>query len=380
MSASGRLEPGHDAPQCLIITERSSRPAAHPEPSQHRLVVAMIVLQCDERLRQPLLSGRLVALNNCDVSVQEQIADGWSDAGRKRQLTGCGCDVRHALAREAEDARYAGSGEGVEQRVSRRANVERCIRLCCVQQEPDRAVDLADRVADVAFKAVASRPLVGIRDVVGELIENSTGTNPKPGDQMPFGSGQGALGAGRSVRCQFGGASEERGRCGATTPKQGSFGSFMQFCGDRFIGVGGRRPEVPRSPVRIAEGAAGLGEDLVGAAAIDDGRPAVDRRSHERVAEAKPFAANDHGGCLGRVSRVREKTQRGRGRFDQRSFARRFSCRDEQHRLRVGRQSLHLAQEVRLEAPAEGKRSRPQLVGQQLMFTQSLADLEQCHR
>ena len=289
MSASGRLEPRRDAPERLIVTERASRPAAHPEPSQHRLVVAMIGLQCGERLRQPLLSCRLVALDDCDVSVQEQIADRWSHAGRERELTGYGSDVRHALAREAQCAGNAGRGEGVEQRVPRRSNVERCIRLRCVQQEPDRAVDLADRVADVAFEAVGSRPLVGIRDVVGELIENSTRTDAKPGDQMPFCGGQGALGAGRSVRCQFGGASEEGGRCGATTPKQGSLGSLMQFCGDSFIGVGGRRAEVPSSPVKIAEGAAGLGEDLVGAAAIDDRGAAVDSRSHERVAEAKPL-------------------------------------------------------------------------------------------
>ena len=103
VSASGRLEPRRDAPERLIVTERSSRPAAHPEPSQHRLVVAMIGLQCDERLRQPLLSCRLVALDDCDVSVQEQIADRWSHAGRERATRGL-------RKRRPTCARQGGSG------------------------------------------------------------------------------------------------------------------------------------------------------------------------------------------------------------------------------------------------------------------------------
>ena len=91
----------------------------------------------------------------------------------------------------------------------------------------------------------------------------------------------------------------------------------MQFGGDRLIGVGGRRAKVPGSPVEVADGAAGLGEDLVGAASIDGRGAAVDSRSHERVAEAKRFAADDHLGALGGVGRIRGKTQRGRGGFDQ---------------------------------------------------------------
>ena len=197
---------------------------------------------------------------------------------------------------------------------------------------------------------------------------------------MPLGSGQGALGVGRPVRCQFGGAGEEGGRRGAAAPKQRSLGSLMQFGGDRSISIGGRGAEVPSSPVEIAEGTAGLGEHQVGAAAIDDRSAAVDGRSHERVAEAKAFAADDHGRRLGRVGRVRGKTQHPRSRFDQRSVARGFSCRDEQQRPRVVGQHVHLAQEMRLEARTEGKRPRPQLVRQQLTFAQTLADLDQRHR
>ena len=64
---------------------RAFRPPGSPSRAmQHRLVVTMIGLQCGERLRQSLPSCRLVALENCDVSVQEQIADCWSDARRER--------------------------------------------------------------------------------------------------------------------------------------------------------------------------------------------------------------------------------------------------------------------------------------------------------
>ena len=106
------------------------------------------------------------------MSVQEQIADSWSDARRERELTGCGSDVvMRSPGRLSAPGMWAAARASSS--VSRAANVEGCIRLGCVQQEPDRAVDLADRVADVAFKAVGSCLLVGIRDVAGELIENS---------------------------------------------------------------------------------------------------------------------------------------------------------------------------------------------------------------
>ena len=108
VSASGRLEPRRDAPERLIVTERAGRPAAHREPSQHRLVVAMIGFQRVERLRQPLLSCVGVALDDCDVSVQEQIADRRRHARRERALAGYGSDVGHALARQAQCCQECG--------------------------------------------------------------------------------------------------------------------------------------------------------------------------------------------------------------------------------------------------------------------------------
>ena len=91
----------------------------------------------------------------------------------------------------------------------------------------------------------------------------------------------------------------------------------MQFGCDRLIGVGGRRAEVPRSPVEVADCAAGLGEAAVGVASVDGRCAAVDSRAHERVAEAKRFATDDDLGALGGVGRIRGETQCGSGGFDQ---------------------------------------------------------------
>ena len=121
-------------------------------------------------------------------------------------------------------------------------------------------------------------------------IEQRFGMAEAPGHRRRDGGRHQVLGAALGIGIQLGGALQRAGGGGVPAAARGVIRSEDQRLGRVVVGRGGGGGAVPRAPVDVGAVLEHGGERLVRRAALGEARGAVDRRAHERMAEAQPRA------------------------------------------------------------------------------------------
>ena len=156
-------------------------------------------------------------------------------------------------------------------------------------------------------------------------IEQRHGMAEAPGQRRGDGGRHQALGAALRIGIELGGALQRAGGGGVPAAARGVVGSEGQRLGRLVVGGGGGGGTVPRAPVDVGAVVEHGGERLVRRAPLGEARGAVDRRAHQRMAEAQP---RRHRRSAGRRAR-RRRGHRARSRDARRPAAasRRRRCR-----------------------------------------------------
>ena len=161
------------------------------------------------------------------------------------------------------------------------------------------AIDTIPRTRAAVPRAIGSRRSGSARSSSATAWPNA------PGQRRGDGGRHEAPARRCGIGIELGGALQRAGGGRVPAAARGVVGREDQRLGRLVVGGGGGGGAVPRAPVDVGVVVEHGGERLVRRAALGEARGAVDRRAHERMAEAQPRAlGGQQAGALGDVEGV----------------------------------------------------------------------------
>ena len=183
--------------------------------------------------------------------------------------------------------------------------------------------------------------------------------------------------AARRVRCQLGGAGQERRDRRDAAARLRPAGGPLQLPGERLVRCPGGMGAVPGAPVRIGVRVGRLGQRRVGALAIRHGGGAVGGRSHERMPEADPEPDLEEPCRGGRIRRHAGEPEPVGRTPQQRRVSDGVGCSHEQQAPALLRERFELPREAELDAIRQGHRAGRSETAGELPGSQAAGQLEQ---
>ena len=185
-------------------------------------------------------------------------------------------------------------------------------------------------------------------------IEQRHGMAEAPGQRRGDGGRHQALGAALGIGIELRRALQRAGGGRVPAAARGVVGGEDQRLGRLVVGGGGGGGAVPRAPVDVGLVVEHGGERLVRRTALGEARGAVDRRAHERMAEAQPRAiGGQQAGALGDVEGVGPEAQTLGGPQQRPDVAAVVGCRQHEQAARVVPERLDADHEGALDALVE---------------------------
>ena len=161
------------------------------------------------------------------------------------------------------------------------------------------AIDTMPRTRAAVPRAIGSRSSGSARS------SSATAWPNRPASAEETAAATRRCGAALRIGIELGGALQRAGGGRVPAAARGVVGGQGQRLGRLVVGGGGGGGAVPRAPVDVGVVVEHGGQGLVRRAPLGEARGAVDRRAHQRMAEAQPRAlGGQQAGALGDVEGV----------------------------------------------------------------------------